>query len=174
FALFAGRPDHAFYRSLPPRRGSGVVRVLQGRGLARVGWALARAAARERVDVVHAQYAAPLGLRGALVLTVHDLGFLHVPRSFPLRLRLGLGALVPRSIARASRVITCSEFARRDIVTRYAVRPEKVAAIPLAAGARFRPLGSEETAPVLARYGLRPGDLFSLGRLNRRKNLERL
>jgi alpha-1,3-rhamnosyl/mannosyltransferase len=28
--------------------------------------------------------------------------------------------------------------------------------------------------PVLARYGLEPGFLFSLGRLNRRKNLERL
>jgi glycosyltransferase involved in cell wall biosynthesis len=174
FALFVGNPEHAFYRALSSRGRARVVRVAQAAGLARLGWALGRAASRERVDVLHTQYAAPLGYRGPLVITVHDLGFLHVPESFPLALRLGLRALVPRSMARAARIITASEFARRDIVARYPVRPEKIVAIPLAADPRFRPLRPAESAPVLARYGLRPGFLFSLGRLNRRKNLERL
>jgi len=174
FALFAGNPDHPFYRSLPPRGRFRIVRVAQGKGLARVGCTLARAAARARVSSLHVQYAAPLWYRGPLVVTVHDLGFLHVPESFPLALRTALAALVPRSMARASRIITDSEFARRDILARYPVRPEQLVVIPLAADARFRPLGSGETAAVLARHGLRPGFLFSLGRLNRRKNLERL
>jgi glycosyltransferase involved in cell wall biosynthesis len=38
----------------------------------------------------------------------------------------------------------------------------------------FRPRPPEETAGCSARYGLVPGFLFALGRLNRRKNLERL
>jgi len=172
FALFAASADHAFYRSVPLRGRSRVIRVAQGQGLARLGWALGQAASRERVDVLHVQYTAPLGYRGALVVTVHDLGFLHVPESFPLALRVALRVLVPRSMARASRIITDSEFACRDIVARYAIRPEKVAVIPLGVDARFRPSG--ETLSVLGRYGLRPGFLFSLGRLNRRKNLERL
>jgi glycosyltransferase involved in cell wall biosynthesis len=174
FALFAGHPDHAFYRSLPVRGRSRAIRVAQGRGLARLGWALARAASRERVDGLHVQYTAPLGYHGPLVVTVHDLGFLHVPESFPLALRVALRVLVPRSMARASRIITDSEFGRRDIVARYAIRPEKIAVIPLGADARFHPRTSRQTAPVLARYGLESGFLFSLGRLNRRKNLERL
>jgi glycosyltransferase involved in cell wall biosynthesis/GT2 family glycosyltransferase len=174
FALFAGDPRHTFYASLPVRGRSRAIHVPQGKGLARLGWTLSRAAARERVDGLHVQYTAPLGYRGPLVVTVHDLGFLHVPGSFPLGLRVALRVLVPRSIVRASHVITDSEFSRRDIVARYGVRREKIAVIPLAADSRFYPRTRRETAPVLARYGLEPGFLFSLGRLNRRKNLERL
>jgi glycosyltransferase involved in cell wall biosynthesis len=174
FALFAAEPGHPFYRSLPPRRDSQVFRGAQGTGLARLGWTLGRAAARQRVDGLHVQYWAPLAYRGRLVVTVHDLAFLHLPETFPAALRLALRVLVPRSIAKASRVITVSEFSRADIVSSYGVRPEKVTVIPEGAGANFRPLESARTEGVLARYGLRPGFLFSLGRLNRRKNLERI
>jgi glycosyltransferase involved in cell wall biosynthesis len=174
FALFATDPDHPFYRSLPPRRGSQVFRVAQGGGLARLGWALGRAAARQQVDGLHVQYWTPLAYGGPLVVTVHDLAFLHLPGTFPAAQRLALRVLVPRSITKASRVITVSEFSRSDILTSYGVRPEKITVIPEGAGASFRPLESERIEGVLARYGLRPGFLFSLGRLNRRKNLERV
>ena len=174
FALFAANPEHPFYRALPRRGRSGIVRVAQGRGIARLAWTLSRAASRAGVDCLHVQYVAPLRYRGPIVLTVHDLGFLHLPDSFPLALRLALRVLVPRSVAQARRIITDSEFARRDIAARYSVHPDKIVAIPLAAGAGFHPCDSAETAQVLARYDLRPGFLFSLGRLNRRKNLERL
>ena len=173
FALFAADPSHPFYRSLPPRRGSRVFQVPQGRGLARVGWALSRAAARQRVDCLHVQYWAPLVYGGPLVVTIPDLAFLHVPDAFPGALRLALRVLVPRSIAQASRVVAVSEFSRGDIMTSYGVRPEKVTAISLGADASFHPLDSALTEGVLARYGLRPGFLFSLGRLNWRKNLDR-
>jgi glycosyltransferase involved in cell wall biosynthesis len=172
--VFGGDPGHAFYRSLPARAGSGPVRVRQGRGVARLGWALAGAASRERVDVLHVQYAAPLGHRAPLVVTVHDLGYLHVPESFPLGLRVALRVLVPRSMKRASRIIAVSEFTRRDILSRYPVPPDKIMVTPEGAEARFHPRPAAETASALARYGLRPGFVFSLGRLNRRKNLERL
>jgi glycosyltransferase involved in cell wall biosynthesis len=174
FALFAADPAHPFYRGLPPRPRSRAVRVRQGAGILRVALTLARAAARERVDCLHVQYAGPLGSWRPLVVTVHDLGFLHLPASFPAALRLALRVLVPRSIARASRVITSSDFVRRDIEARYGVAAGKVAVIPLGVVASFRPRPPEETAGVLARYGLVPGFLFALGRLNRRKNLERL
>jgi glycosyltransferase involved in cell wall biosynthesis len=174
FTLFAADPDHPFYRGLSASGRWQRRRVGQRMGVARLGWALGRAAARERVDVLHAQYAAPLGYGGPLVITVHDLGFVHVPESFSLPLRVALRVLVPRGMARAARIITASEFARRDIVARYAIAPGKIEVIPLGADARFRPLPVTESGQVLARYGLEPGFLFSLGRLNRRKNLERL
>ena len=174
FALFAKDPGHAFYRSLPRRGRSRVVRAAQGQGFARLGWTLTKAASREGVDALHVQYFAPLGYRRPLVVTVHDLAFLHVRESFPLRLRVALSVLVPRTMARASRIITVSEFTRRDILARYAIRPEKITVIHPGVEARFHPRTVGETTPVLARYGLRPGFLFSLGRLNRRKNLGRL
>ena len=61
FALFAGNPEHPFYHALSARDRVRAVRVAQGTGLARLGWALGRAASRERVDVLHTQYAAPRG-----------------------------------------------------------------------------------------------------------------
>ena len=45
FALFAADPGHPFYRSLPSRKDSRVLRGAQGTGLSRLGWPLARAAA---------------------------------------------------------------------------------------------------------------------------------
>ena len=174
FVLFAGDPAHPFYRTLPARAGAAVVGVRQGRGWARLGGALGAAARAHRVDVLHVQYAAPLGYRGPLVVTVHDLGFLHVPEAFARLERLALCALVPRSVGRARRVITDSEFSRRDLTARYGLAPGRVATIGLAAAPRFRPLPDGEVREALARHGLEPGFLFSLGRLNRRKNLSRL
>jgi glycosyltransferase involved in cell wall biosynthesis len=173
FALFGGDPRHAFYVSLPPRPRSCAIGVRQGRGMVRLA-TLGRVAARARVDCLHVQYAAPFGYAGPLVATVHDLGFLHVPESFPAALRVALRVLVRRTVGRATRIITGSEFCARDICGRYGVDSGKVAVIPLGAAPRFHPRPFAETARVLGRYGLRSGFLFSLGRLNRRKNLERL
>ena len=172
FTLFAGTPDHPFYGSLPAR--AQAVRVRQGRGIWRLGWALARAASLEQVDVLHVQYVAPRGYRDPLVVTVHDLAYLHLPESFPLGLRVALRVLVPRTLARATRVIAVSEFTRRDILARYPIPPGKIVVTPEGADPRFRPCASPETASVLSRYGLSSGFIFSLGRLNRRKNLERV
>jgi glycosyltransferase involved in cell wall biosynthesis len=174
YALLGANADYPFYRSLPVRGRSRATGVPQGAGLLRVALTLGRAAARERVDCLHVQYAAPLGWRRPLVATIHDLGFIHVPESFPAGLRLALRVLVPRAVARSTRVLTDSEFCRRDIEARYRVPVGKLVTVPLGASAHFRPQSAEETSKVLARHGLAPGFLFSLGRLNRRKNLERL
>lgn len=174
FALFAADVRHPFYRSLAAQPGCRTRAVVPRGGLARIAWALGRAASREGVDCLHVQYFAPFRYGGPLVVTIHDLGFLHVPASFPPGLRLALRVLVPWSIRRASRVITVSEFSRRDIATRYSVPPEKLTVIRPGAREGFRPLEAAETRRILTRYGLEPGFVFSLGRLNRRKNLERL
>jgi glycosyltransferase involved in cell wall biosynthesis len=170
--LFAGDPSHAFYR--PLRGGPRVIRVAQGRGLARLAFALGRAATRARVDSLHTQYFAPLGYRGPLILAVHDLAYLHMPETFPPGLRVALRVLVPWSLARATHVVTLSEFSRRDIIERYGVGTDRISVVPGAARSTFRASSPGATAGVLSRYGLEPGFVFTVGRLNRRKNLSRL
>jgi len=174
FTLFAADPAHVFYGSLKGGGRSRVVRVAQGAGIARLAFALGWAATRSRVDCLHTQYFAPLGHRGPLVLTVHDLGYLHVPEAFPRGLRVALRVLVPWSVARATHIITDSEFSRQDIVGRYGVGANRITVIPAAALGTFRPSPPDATTKVLSRYDLKPGFVFSLGRLNRRKNLSRL
>jgi glycosyltransferase involved in cell wall biosynthesis len=174
FVLFAGEPHHPFYRTLAPEGRYRIRALSAAGGLTRIAWTLGRAATQEGVDCLHVQYFAPLRYRGPLVVTVHDLGFLHVPHSFPPGLRLALRVLVPWSVTRASQVITTSEFSRRDVQRRYHVPPEKIAVVPGGVGAGFHRLDDVQTRRVLSRYGLEPGFVFTLGRLNRRKNLGRL
>jgi glycosyltransferase involved in cell wall biosynthesis len=172
--LFAADPAHRFYGALDGRRPLQTVRVTQGAGVARLAFALGRAAARAGVDCLHVQYFTPLGYGGPLVVTIHDLAFLHVPEAFPRGLRVALRVLVPQSLARASHIITDSEFSRRDIANRYGVVSDRITAIPLAAQTGLRPCPVDDAVKVLSRYGLQPGFVFALGRLNRRKNLGRL
>ena len=171
FTLFAADAGHAFYRSLGAGPRLRVHPVARRGGLGRILWTLGRAAARDRVDALHVQYFAPLRYDGPLVLTIHDLGFLHVPGSFPPSHRLLMRALVPWSVRRATRVIAVSEFTRRDLEARYGIPSHRISVIWNGVGERFHPVEESETRAVLARYGLEPGFLFSLGRLNRRKNL---
>src|SRR5262249_108923 len=103
-------------------------------------------------------------------LMVHDLAFLHTA-SCPPGLRLALRALVPWSLRRATRVVTPSDFTRRDLEARYGVASHRITVTWNGVRESFRPLQESETRTVLKRYGLEPGFLFSLGRLNQRKNL---
>ena len=171
FALFAGDPRHSFYRSLGTAARFRVRAVAQHGGLGRIVWALARAAAHERVEALHVHYFAPLGYASRVVLTVHDLGFLDVPASFPVSHRLLMRALVPRSVRRAARIVVSSEFTQRALQERYGVASGRISVIWPGVDTRFRPLQETEIRAVLERYGLEPGFLFCLGRLNRRKNL---
>ena len=170
FALFAGAPGHAFYRSLGDTPRFRVRAVAQHGGLGRILWALAGAATRERVDALHVQYFAPMGYAGPLVLMVHDLAFLHTA-SCPPGLRLALRVLVPWSLRRATRVVTPSDFTRHGLEARYGVASHRITVTWNGVRESFRPLQESETRTVLKRYGLEPGFLFSLGRLNQRKNL---
>jgi len=88
--------------------------VVPGRGRK---WGLVtfpRFAVSRGASVVHTQYnLSPLVKNG--VTTVHDVSFFIGPEWFGLRDRTILRTMVPRSIARAKRVITVSETSKAEI-----------------------------------------------------------
>lgn len=174
FTLFAEDANHAAYGELGAGRSARVVGVARGGGLGRVLWTLGRAAAGEPVDALHVQYFAPLGARVPLVVTVHDLAFLHLPASFPPGLRVAMRVMVPWSVRRAARVITVSDWTARDLARRYHVAADRLRVIPLGVRVELAPPPAAEVSAVLARHGLAPGFVLALGRLNARKNLRRL
>jgi glycosyltransferase involved in cell wall biosynthesis len=110
------------------------------------------------------------------LLTVHDLSFLHFPDAYVPSLRRYLERVVPRSVARADRVLADSESTRRDLIAYFGASPEKVQVLYSGVDARFCPDAEpEEKARVEARYGL--GDqpyVLSVGTLQPRKNYVRL
>lgn len=140
--------------------------------------AFPRALQAGRIDVAHTQYNIPLlGAPCPVVTTVHDVSFALLPDLFLPRDRWILNTFVPRSLAKAAKVIADSESTRRDILRLFkkSVPPEKVATILLAADARFvPPSNGQESAwsAVNTQFGLggRPY-ILSVGVLQPRKNL---
>lgn len=114
--------------------------------------------------------------RAARVVTIHDLAFLRAPEGLPAAWIAERARTVPQSARRAHRVVTVSEFSKRDIVARLGVPEERVVAIHHGIGPEFAPARDRaaDLARLAQRYGVRPGFLLYLGTLQPNKNIEGL
>ncbi len=123
-------------------------------------------------DVVFAPNFRPphrLGLaRGALVATVHDLGFRRVPWTLREKTRRQLAASIDETMLRAVRLITVSSAVRDELAEYGYASPDRVRVVHHGAG-QLEALPEETPPPGLpARYGLH------VGTLEPRKNIGRL
>jgi len=152
-----------------------VKRTLPHTPLVRIPLTLSVELRRSPVDLLHVQYTAPPFARCPIVSTIHDLSFEHLPETFTRRSRAQLRLTVRRTARKAARILTLSEFSRRDIIETYAVNPDRVLVTPAAAPARFAPVENEtELKEIRERYRIKANYLLSLGSLQPRKNLARL
>jgi glycosyltransferase involved in cell wall biosynthesis len=94
---------------------------------------------RLRPGLVHFQHVLPPLWRGPAILTVHDLSFERRPELMGRLDRAIFRTLVPRSVARAQRVLAVSERTKRDLVELYGVDPAKVVVTPNGVEPRFAP-----------------------------------
>ncbi|MFK7917234.1 MAG: glycosyltransferase family 4 protein [Ilumatobacter sp.] len=123
------------------------------------------------VDVVHATGLIPAATDAPLVVTVHDIAFIHTPERFSRR----GAALMTRSLRttrnRAQRVI-CSSRSTFDDCVEYGFDPEALRLIPL--GVDTTPATATEVHDAAARHGLPDEFVLFVGTLEPRKNLARL
>jgi glycosyltransferase involved in cell wall biosynthesis len=122
--------------------------------MARMAWSLPKVLRRRSPDVAHFQYVVPPLYRGAAVITVHDLSFERNPEFMSTKDRVVFQRLVPWSARRAARVLTVSDWSRRDILERYGLEDEKVVVTPNGVDAAFRPDGPvPDVSPYLLFVG---------------------
>ena len=110
-----------------------------------------------------------------VVVTIHDLIPLLLPRYRGGPLQRAYTWLVGRTARRAAAVLTDSEASKRDIVAHLGIAAERVHTVHLAADPRFRPvIEPGELARVRAKYRL-PDEpfLLYLGGFDVRKNVTR-
>ncbi|HEX2695809.1 MAG TPA: glycosyltransferase family 1 protein [Acidobacteriota bacterium] len=175
FSLYAVDAGHAFYKELPDDPRFRIRAVGARNPLVRIPFALARAARRDALDVLHVQYIAPPVHRGRLVATIHDLGFLSVPRTFSRAFVLRSRLLVRRTARRADTIITGSAYARDHIARAYGLNPAKIEVVHYGVEESYRRRLSEgEIGRALDTYGVHRPYVLSVGRLNPRKNLAAL
>ena len=129
--------------------------------------------AEDRISVfLSPYYKCPLRARCPVVLTIHDLLFIrYLGRSRPFYDR-GMTWLAGLYADRAAAIITDSEHARRTILSRLGLGPERVTAIPLSVAPEFRPVPFTEE--LSRRYGVRRPYVLYVGNFLPHKNLDRL
>jgi glycosyltransferase involved in cell wall biosynthesis len=121
------------------------------------------------------QYTAPPLAPCPVIATIHDLSFEHLPETFNRRSRVQLRLTVRRTARRAARILTLSEFSRRDISETYKIDLDRIAVTPAAASPHFAPITSEaELEVVRQKYGIQRDYILSLSSIQPRKNLVRL
>ncbi len=109
---------------------------------------------------------------GASVTTVHDLSFIHCPEYHPKERVQHLKKHLKITLAKASHVITDSEFVRKELIAQMGVKPERVSTILLGVDDNYHPRSEAELAPVLSEHKLTAGHyLLSVSTIEPRKNI---
>ena len=137
-------------------------------------WLLAAEVAPKRVDVLHSpDHVAPTPIGWQSVVTVLDLAFLAHPEAYDSQSLLYYSQVF-RTLARAAKVITISDFTRREVLTRTSIPPERVVTTHLAVDPGYYPRADEACADVRIRLEVPDSYFLVVGTIEERKNLERL
>jgi len=157
----------------PPRDLPASTRVVRGR-LAGHAWEqleLPGQARRAGCDtVLHMAGTAPLAAAGD-VLVVHDVLPLTHPLWFARGFRVWRGVVLRRAAPRAARVVTVSEWARREIARTLKVPAERILVAPQGLDPFDGPAALDAVAEVRTRRGLPGAFLLTVGAGDPRKNL---
>ena len=137
----------------------------------RLGLDIPRHLWRDRPNLLHVQYTGPLFSEVPLVVSVHDVSFLEYPQYFTRFRSLQLRLTVRRTVQRAARVLTPSEYSRRAILKHYSIPEDKVVVVPNAVDGQFRPIEREVArAAIQRKFGIQRPFVLTVGDLQPRKN----
>lgn len=146
-------------------------RLISRNPFIRLGGQLSRRLSSDRPALVHVQYTAPLFCPTPVVVSVHDVSFLSHPQYFTRFRSAQLRTTVRRTVRRAVRVLTPSEFSRRSVVDAYNLDERNVIAVHNGVSGQFRQLPRRVAAgEVAARLGIQAPYLLTVGDLQPRKN----
>jgi len=127
------------------------------------------------VDVFHSTDFKVVPARCPVVATIWDAIPIVHPEWLSRRARL-IGPYAIRRVAHfADRIICATEHSASDIVTHFGISSAKISVVPWGIGSEWlSPVPQPEVASVLAKYGLEPGYILTVGTIQPRKNIRRL
>jgi glycosyltransferase involved in cell wall biosynthesis len=150
-------------------------RLVSDNPFRRLGFDLPRRLRQDRPDLIHVQYTAPLSCPVPVVVSVHDVSYLEHPEFFTTFRARQLRWSVKRTVRKAVRVFTPSEFSRRSIIREYNLEEEKVLVMPNAVSSSFRVIPrSTSRRWVMNSFGYSFPFVLTVGDLQPRKNHLRL
>ncbi|MCM8764016.1 MAG: glycosyltransferase family 4 protein [Candidatus Omnitrophica bacterium] len=127
-----------------------------------------------RIDLIHMQYHVPFRIDIPSVITLHDVSYLAHPEFFPIFERLKMKLMMPYSIKKAKKIITVSEFSKKEISKLYKYAPGKIYTIYNGISDYFKPATTTEIQQTLEKYQIRNPYILTVSNLQPRKNLKGL
>jgi len=128
---------------------------------------------RHKVDLLHSpHFLLPLIRPCPAVVTIHDVIYLACPEDLPSQLgRVYYRLMMSAAVRLARRVITDSEFSKRDIVRHLGADAEKIEVIYPGVGGEFRPADDPAThSAVRRKYAIGRDYILYTGIYKPRKN----
>lgn len=108
------------------------------------------------------------------LLVIHDLGFEHYPEHTPGIVSKYYRKFTPIYARKATRIVTVSEFSKRDIIQQYHIDPEKIDVAYNGAHEQYVPLPETEKKRVLQQYTNGKPYFLYVGSVHPRKNVQNL
>ena len=138
--------------------------------------ALPKWARENRLALIHLHYLAPRFLPCPFVTTIHDVVFRARPRTFPPLHRAIMNLAMPSTARRAAKIITVSEFSKREIARYLRVPNRKIAVTYNAVDERYlQPIAKAQIEKVREKYNIENAPyVLSVGVQQPRKNVPRL
>ena len=129
---------------------------------------------REGVSLFHGtNYAMPVVGRTACVVTVHDIAFVRVPKTFSLLHRSYLRSLVSLGVRRADHVVVGSRAARDDLIQMGGVDLGRLSVIHHGTDEGFSTCNDDSyLTHVRESFGLAPRYVLHVGVVEAKKNIE--
>lgn len=106
------------------------------------------------------------------VMVCHDIAFMHYPQYVPKLVNWYYRYFTPRFLNKADRIITVSDFVKKDISQTYGTALERIDVANNAARDVFKPLDLDEKDAVKARYTEGKPYFLYVGAIHPRKNVE--
>jgi len=180
-ALLTQAPEHEYLLILPPG-GEGLIAA--GGRMEKIApplkyyslreqLDLPRILRRHKIDLLHSpHFNLPLIRPCPTVVTLHDVIYLACKQDMPSRAgRLYYRAMMSASARLADRIITVSDFSKRDIVRFLGVDPAKIEVVHSGLSRDFQPVpDSPARRSVLARQGIAEDYILYTGIYKLRKN----
>ena len=140
-----------------------------------VQWRVKRFLRRENPDLfLSTDGFIPLCTKTPSVAVIHDINFVHRPGDLPWLVRKYYRYYFPKFAHRAARIVTVSEYSRRDIINQYEIPEEKVDLAYNGVNERYHPLTVEQAVEVRKEFtGGAPYFVF-VGSIHPRKNITNL
>lgn len=134
--------------------------------------------ARQKYDLIHfMDYQTPfIPVKTPHIVTIHDLCYHRYPQYFSTGSRWLKRLNTPRSIHRASAIITVSDFSRRELAELFpeTVKKRIYVVNPGLKDSGSQPSDAVDERTVLARYGIQGSYVLYVGTLEPRKNITSL